>query len=77
MEAALLEMQSPVEVPVVGGMLWWNYDGLPTFGEVKVDEVPVLGPRSSYKVASRPGLLTAEQIGSVAIFLDGSLRPAA
>ena len=76
-EAVLLALQPPVEVPVVGGLLWWNYAGLPLFGNVKVDEMPVCSPAASHKLASRPGPFSAEQIGDVAIFLDRALQPAA
>lgn len=76
-EAVLLEIQPPVEVPVVGGLLWWNYEGLPLLGAVKVDEVPVCSPSASHKLASRPGAFSAEQIGVIAVFLDHALRPAA
>lgn len=74
--AVLLEIQPPIKIPVVGGLLWWNYEGLPLLGSVKVDEVPICSPSASHKLAARSGSLTAEQIGVVAIFLDGALQPA-
>ncbi|MGK2877664.1 MAG: nuclease-related domain-containing protein [Solirubrobacterales bacterium] len=76
-EAELGEIQQPIAVPVAGGLLWWNHEGLPLLGEVKVDEVSIFSPKASYKFASRPGLFSSDQIGVVAIFLDSVLRPAA
>lgn len=75
-ELALSELQPPIEVPVSGGLLWWNYEGLPMIGDVKVDEISVFSPRASYKTASRVGPFTIDQVGDIAVFLDRVLKPA-
>lgn len=60
--SAVRSADAATTLAVRGGLCWWNYDGLPLFGQLDVDGIPVLSPQSSYKLACEDGPLSADEI---------------
>jgi hypothetical protein len=40
-ESAIKGIRPPMEIELRGAVYWWNYNGLPAFGEVRVNGIPV------------------------------------
>lgn len=68
-QKALADHEPQRDVPVRGGLCWWNYEGLPMFGALAVDGIPVLSPRASYRLAGEDGPFGPGEIGAVAELL--------
>lgn len=61
-ESAMRAIRPPMEIELRGAIYWWNYDGLPLFGEVRVNGIPVYAGKKVAKLANRPGDLDEMRI---------------
>ena len=60
MEVIRLGLATCQDVPVNGAICWIEVDGLPWLGRLRVDGVPIAGPRQLAENLRKPGSVTAE-----------------
>jgi len=75
MEVVRLGLATCHDIPVNGAICWIEVDGLPWLGRLRVDGVPIAGPRPLAENLRKHGSVPAARVGHVAHLLDSRLPP--
>ena len=75
MEVIRLGLATCQDIPVNGAICWIEVDGLPWLGRLRVDGVPIAGPRRLAENLRKPGSVSPARVGHVARLLDSRLPP--
>jgi Nuclease-related domain len=73
MEVIRLGLATCHDVPVNGAICWIEVDGLPWLGRLRVDGVPIAGPRRLAENLRKSGSVSSARVGHVARLLDSRL----